>query len=499
MVTEREKMLAGRLYDAADPELADLRQQARVITRMFNAEEDEEQAQALIKTFFGKTGQNITIAPNFSCDYGGNIYVGENFYAKPNCTFLDVCEIHIGDNAQFGSNCQLLTAFHPLNSEEGIVGKEHGKPITIGDNVRCGEGVMVLPGVTLGNNVIVGDGSVVTQSFGDNVAIAGNPAQIIKHLTAHSYLTIDIGGSFIKYGLIDDRLEMAELGKVPTPATLEDFWQTLIDLVGQYRDGIRGIAIACPGEISKHGRIYRGGLIPYLKNFPLGKRLSEQFSLPVSVLNDGSAAALAETTEGILKDSNCGATLVLGTGVGLGIVANNQLVGFPSRDLRTDAKNRTSETSVWRQIGQNLELNRIGIETLFANSGSAVKFVNEASRLLGLEEANGLQVFYALEEGGHDDLEQLFENYCRDIAYLILNLQTFVKIEKLAIGGGISAQPLLIQEINRQYRKLFNSVLAFKHFDMLDIKASANYNRANLIGAYINFKVKQVEGMGKAS
>ncbi|WP_165212817.1 ROK family protein [Streptococcus tangpeifui] len=486
-VTEREKMLAGRLYDASDPELVDLRQQARVITRMFNAEEDEEQAQALLKTFFGKTGQNITVNPRFVCDYGSNIYVGENFYANYNCTFLDVCEIRIGDNVMFGPNCQLLTALHPLEAEERIKGKEFGSPITIGDNVWCGGGSTILPGVTLGDNVVVGAGSVVTKSFGDNVVIAGNPAQVIKDLTETSCLAIDIGGSAIKHALIDEQLTLTQEGQVPTPASLEEFWTSLTAIVEQYQDEIKAIAISCPGEISKNGRVYRGGLIPYLKNVPLAKHLSEQFSMPVTVLNDANAAALAETKSGVLKDSSCGAILVLGTGVGLGVVSENHLVTFPSRDLRPSAQDfRSNDESVWRQISHTLELNRIGIESLFSNAGSAVKFVEDASRLLGLKEADGKQVFQALEEEPSGALQELFETYCRDIAYLVLNLQTFLKVENLAIGGGISRQPLLVKTINEQYDKLFTSVLAFQHFEQLEIEAAVNGNDANLIGAYLH-------------
>ncbi len=485
-VTEREKMLAGLLYDASDSELVDLRQQARVITRMFNAEEDEEQAQALLKTFFGKTGQNITVHPRFVCDYGSNIYVGENFYANYDCTFLDVCEIRIGDNAMFGPNCQLLTALHPLDAEERIRGKEYGSPITIGDNVWCGAGATILPGVTLGNNVVVGAGSVVTKSFGDNVVLAGNPARVIKDLTETSCLTIDIGGSAIKYGLIDERLVVTEEGKVPTPASLAEFWTSLTTIVESYQDKIKAIAISCPGEISKNGRVYRGGLIPYLKNVPLAKQLSEQFSMPVSVLNDANAAALAEAKSGVLKDSHCGAILVLGTGVGLGVVSENRLVTFPSRDLRTSTADlRANDQSVWRQISHTLELNRIGIESLFSNAGSAVKFVEDASQVLGLEEADGQKVFKALGNEPSEELQELFETYCRDIAYLILNLQTFLKVENLAIGGGISAQPLLIKSIAEQYDKLFTSVLAFQHFEQLEIEAATNGNKANLIGAYL--------------
>ncbi|MGT2960218.1 sugar O-acetyltransferase [Streptococcus caballi] len=182
MTTEREKMLAGQLYDAADTELKTLRLAAREKMAQFNDELDRSKRKELVKTWFGSTGDNVMIEPRFACDYGVNIHVGENFYANFNCTMLDVCEIRIGDNAMLGPNCQLLTPLHPLDAIERISGLEYGAPITIGNNVWLGGGATILPGVTLGDNVVVGAGAVVTKSFGDNVVIAGNPAKIIKTL-----------------------------------------------------------------------------------------------------------------------------------------------------------------------------------------------------------------------------------------------------------------------------------------------------------------------------
>ncbi|MER0122937.1 sugar O-acetyltransferase [Streptococcus sp. ZJ93] len=181
-MTEREKMLAGDLYDASDAELVELRNLARRYRMEFNQELDGAKRSSLLKSWFGSTGNQIYIEPNFACDYGCNIHVGENFYANFNCTFLDVCPIRIGDNAMLGPNVQLLTPLHPLEANERILGMEYGKPITIGDNFWAGGGVTILPGISLGNNVVVGAGSVVTKSFGDNLVLAGNPARIIQIL-----------------------------------------------------------------------------------------------------------------------------------------------------------------------------------------------------------------------------------------------------------------------------------------------------------------------------
>ena len=178
--TEKEKMIAGELYFANDPELVADRMFARSQSQIINQAESAELRSQLLKETFGRTGKKIYMEPVINFDYGYNIFVGENFYANFNCTFLDVSTIEIGDNCMFAPNVQLYTATHPLHPVKRNSGLEYAKPIKIGDNVWLGGGVIVTPGVTLGNNVVVGAGSVVTKSFPDNVVIAGNPARIIK-------------------------------------------------------------------------------------------------------------------------------------------------------------------------------------------------------------------------------------------------------------------------------------------------------------------------------
>ncbi|EME8259757.1 chorismate mutase [Enterococcus faecium] len=178
--TEKEKMIAGELYFANDPELVSDRMFARSQSQIINQAESAELRSQLLKETFGRTGKKIYMEPVINFDYGYNIFVGENFYANFNCTFLDVSTIEIGDNCMFAPNVQLYTATHPLHPVKRNSGLEYAKPIKIGDNVWLGGGVIVTPGVTLGNNVVVGAGSVVTKSFPDNVVIAGNPARIIK-------------------------------------------------------------------------------------------------------------------------------------------------------------------------------------------------------------------------------------------------------------------------------------------------------------------------------
>jgi len=183
MRSEKDKMLAGELYNPADPLLLKEREETRRQVRLYNhvLETDVQRLKAL-KALFGSTGENLYIEPNLRLDYGYNIHVGENFFANFDCILLDVCEIRFGDNCMLGPNVQIYTATHPLDPHERNAGKEYAKPITFGDNVWIGGGAIINPGVRVGNNVVIASGAVVTKDVPDNVVVGGNPARIIKNI-----------------------------------------------------------------------------------------------------------------------------------------------------------------------------------------------------------------------------------------------------------------------------------------------------------------------------
>ncbi|MCI9272629.1 MAG: sugar O-acetyltransferase [Clostridiales bacterium] len=191
-MTEREKMVAGLLYDANDTQLIKERLRARRLVRLFNqtTEEETQERSRLLKELFGSTGERINIEPSFHCDYGYNIHVGENFFANFDCVILDVCDVRIGDNCLLGPKVCLYTPMHPFDKEQRrtqfIDGKpvmmEYGKPIAIGDDVWIGGSAVINPGVTIGNNVIVASGSVVVKDVPDHVVVGGNPARILRAL-----------------------------------------------------------------------------------------------------------------------------------------------------------------------------------------------------------------------------------------------------------------------------------------------------------------------------
>jgi maltose O-acetyltransferase len=184
MPTELENMLAGALYEPWDPELVALRRAARLAVEAYNhtSTDDREERVQRIKALFGSTGDSVHIEPNFRCDYGVNIHVGENFFANFDCVILDCAEVRIGKNCLIAPQVGIYTATHPLDPVQRSSGRELAAPITIGDDCWIGGHATINPGVTLGNNVVVAAGAVVTRSFGDNVVLAGVPARVIRTL-----------------------------------------------------------------------------------------------------------------------------------------------------------------------------------------------------------------------------------------------------------------------------------------------------------------------------
>ena len=184
-MTEKEKMISSLPYNANDPELVALRRDVRIKLADYNLAKgyDAAELNKTLKTILGEAGANSWIEPPFYCDYGFNIKAGKDFYMNFDCVILDVAEVIIGDNVMCGPKVQLLTATHSLNAEErNFSGTELGKPITIGNRVWIGAGVIVCPGVTIGDEAVIGAGSVVTRDVPAKVFAAGNPCRVIKDI-----------------------------------------------------------------------------------------------------------------------------------------------------------------------------------------------------------------------------------------------------------------------------------------------------------------------------
>jgi maltose O-acetyltransferase len=184
MRSEKEKMLAGELYDPLDPELVLARNRARGLCQDLNAtrEEQQDERRRILRELLGQGGEEVWMQPPFFCDYGFNILLGKKCFFNFNCVVLDVCQVKIGDHTLFGPAVQIYTATHPLNAERRR-NQEFAKPITIGSDVWVGGGAILCPGVTIGNRAAIGAGSVVTRDVPDGVFAAGNPCRVIREIT----------------------------------------------------------------------------------------------------------------------------------------------------------------------------------------------------------------------------------------------------------------------------------------------------------------------------
>jgi maltose O-acetyltransferase len=184
MSSEKEKMLAGELYDPLDEELVLARNRARGLCQDLNAtrEEQQEERRRILLELLGQGGADVWLQPPFFCDYGSNILLGKKCFFNFNCVVLDVCRVKVGDFTLFGPAVQIYTATHPLNAELRRK-QEFAKPIEIGSDVWVGGGAIICPGVKIGSRAVIGAGSVVTRDVPDGVFAAGNPCRVIRSLT----------------------------------------------------------------------------------------------------------------------------------------------------------------------------------------------------------------------------------------------------------------------------------------------------------------------------
>ena len=180
----RERMLAGDLYLADDPDLERESNRARQLTHRLSMLDPRahDEYDAILAELLGAIGEETHIRPPFYCDYGYQTFIGARTFANFGLMCLDVARITIGDDVQIGPNVQLLTPTHPVDPEPRRAKWEAAQPITIGDNVWLGGGVIVCPGVTIGENTVVGAGAVVAKDLPANVVAVGNPARVVKSL-----------------------------------------------------------------------------------------------------------------------------------------------------------------------------------------------------------------------------------------------------------------------------------------------------------------------------
>ena len=184
MKSEREKMLAGEPYVAADPELAALNMRAQTLLHAFNASPPAafEERRELIRQLFGAAGVNCEVKQPFFCDYGAHIRAGDNLFINYDCVILDCNVVTLGHNVMLGPKVQIYTAHHSLDPEVRRTLVEMASPVHIGDDVWVGGGAIICPGVTVGAGSAIGAGSVVTRDIPPRMLAAGNPCRVIREL-----------------------------------------------------------------------------------------------------------------------------------------------------------------------------------------------------------------------------------------------------------------------------------------------------------------------------
>ena len=195
MKTELEKCLAGEIYNCHDEIFLEFKNTARILLTKYNSipYDDKKEKREVLQKLFGCISTNVSVGSPFICDYGCNIYLGNNVSINMNCTFVDCNKITIGNNVLIASNVQIYTATHPIELKERLTPnwsidsgeyfcRTYALPVTIGDGCWIGGGVIILPGVSIGNGCVIGAGSVVTKDILENSVAVGNPCRVIRKI-----------------------------------------------------------------------------------------------------------------------------------------------------------------------------------------------------------------------------------------------------------------------------------------------------------------------------
>ena len=288
-----------------------------------------------------------------------------------------------------------------------------------------------------------------------------------------NYLSIDIGGTNVKYAELNNAGNIIEQGKIKTSHDKEQFLKNIDRIVAKYvKKGIKWIAFCAPGKIA-HTKIHFGGALPFLDGIDFAVRY-KKYDIPVTVINDGKASVLAENWLGSLKDMQNCAAITLGTGVGGGIIVNGKLLN--------GAHFQAGELSFLQ-----LNMKEPGFDGFAGGYASAVQMIKNVNEAIeNDDETDGLAAFEAINNG-NEKAKKIFDEYCKRIAAIIIDIQAVVDLDAIAIGGGISAQPIVIQGINQAYDQvLADNELIRKTFTRPKIVEAKFKNGANLYGALYN-------------
>lgn len=303
-----------------------------------------------------------------------------------------------------------------------------------------------------------------------------------------NYLVFDGGGTFTKYALMDENAVILEKDKVPTPGyrdhDKEDFYRVLDGIVENYRDRVAGIAMSLPGMLdSRAGYCVTAGYLAYLKESPVAEELRERYGLPVTIENDGKCAALAEFWQGSLKGCKNGAVVVLGSGVGGGLILNGAL-------YRGSHFSAGEYSYVCADGNRSREL-----DGYWGIAGGAPGLAKAVAKYTGndWQEYDGVKIFRQANAGDPQVLKGL-RDFTDSTALQIYNLNILLDLDCVAVGGGISQQPLLLEYLQESMDAIVEQnpiKMISPHIPKPKLATCRFYNDANLIGALYHYKVSR--------
>lgn len=288
-------------------------------------------------------------------------------------------------------------------------------------------------------------------------------------------LVLDVGGTKIKYALMENDATIFEKGEVDTPLDhLDHLLDVFKEIYSKYQDQVDGMALSMPGNIDSNvGYMYSGGALMYNQKLNIIEAIQKVIPLPISVENDGKCAALAELWKGNLVNVNDGIVIILGTGIGGGVVQNGKL-------------NRGNHFFAGEFSFIQSEVGGFKYENCFALKASTSTLLIGLSKKKGIDfnSINGYDFFNYLDSGDQDAME-VFDEFAANLAFQIYNFQCVLDPQRVLIGGGISKRDIVIEKVKEHLNKIYEQIPV--SFPTVEIDHCKFYNDSNLIGALYHY------------
>lgn len=296
-------------------------------------------------------------------------------------------------------------------------------------------------------------------------------------------MVFDVGGTEIKYSVMDEQLDRTQAGVIPTPQdTQEHFLDAMASIYAEHRDEVEGIALSLPGFIdAENGYVKGGGALLYNIETPVGPRLAEKCGCRVWIENDGKAAAMAELQSGSLQGCRNAAVFIIGTGVGGGLIIDGKLVR--GRDCTAgEFSFMNTNSDGWEDPRNSMACQC---------STSALLGAYRARKGMAAETPLNGRIFFEAVNEGEAEANEVLEHFCKAVAVQIYNLTMLLDVEKVAIGGGISKQPVLVETIRRAYDTLYKThpftLSSIRGLPRCEIVACRFSSEANQVGALYSY------------